>query len=179
MSACTIFTLDQDVCYWSIFWMFYPFPNEKYFTLPNYKSLQTTISNFMKMAESSLQWLKTLWEKEKFLVTCSVFQRLLLQTHKNQGLFGKGLTTSERHDYHKIPTYNDPEKEAFQKYCGKRKKCWFPAFSPFPTRFSTLFNSNFIFWVPFILSSANAFNLNQSGIVLFGKELYKMDFMDQ
>ena len=40
---------------------------------------------------------KTLWEKEKLLITRnfsfshSVFKRLLLQTRKNQGLFGKGL----------------------------------------------------------------------------------------
>ena len=39
-----------------------------------------------------------LLEKEKLLVTSnfsfshSVFKRLLLQTRKNQGLFGKGLT---------------------------------------------------------------------------------------
>ena len=27
------------------------------------------------------------------------------------------------------------------KYCGKRRKCWLPAFSPFPTMFSyTLFS---------------------------------------
>ena len=40
---------------------------------------------------------KTLWEKEKLLITSnfsfshSVFKRLVLQTRKNQGLFGKGL----------------------------------------------------------------------------------------
>ena len=40
---------------------------------------------------------KTLWEKEKLLVTSnfsfsySVFERLVLRTRKNQGLFGKGL----------------------------------------------------------------------------------------
>ena len=39
-----------------------------------------------------------MWEKEKLLVTSnfsfshSVFKRLLLQTHKIQGLFGKGLS---------------------------------------------------------------------------------------
>ena len=39
--------------------------------------------------------IKTLWEKEKFLVTGNfsfsngVFKRLLLQTHKKQGFFGK------------------------------------------------------------------------------------------
>ena len=50
------------------------------------------------MAESSSSGKKTLWEKEKLLVTSnfsfshSVFKRLVLQTCKNQGLFGKGLT---------------------------------------------------------------------------------------
>ena len=49
------------------------------------------------MTESSLKGLKTLWEKEKLLVTSnfsfshSVFKRLLPQTCENQGLFGKGL----------------------------------------------------------------------------------------
>ena len=51
----------------------------------------------MKKAESLPNRLKTLLEKEKFLITSSfsssliVFKRLILQTHKNQGLFGKGL----------------------------------------------------------------------------------------
>ena len=50
------------------------------------------------MVESSPNDKKTLWEKEKLLITSnfsfshSVFKRLVLQTHKNQGLFGKGLT---------------------------------------------------------------------------------------
>ena len=41
---------------------------------------------------------KTLREKEKLLITSnfsfshSVFQKLVLQTSQNQGLFGKGLT---------------------------------------------------------------------------------------
>ena len=49
------------------------------------------------MAESSPNRLKTLWKKEKVLVTSnfyfsnSVFKSLELQTRKNQGLFGKGL----------------------------------------------------------------------------------------
>ena len=50
------------------------------------------------MAEESPKELKTLWEKEKLIVTSnfsfseSVFKRLVLQIGKNQGLFGKGLT---------------------------------------------------------------------------------------
>ena len=31
--------------------LFIPFPNDKFLTLPNSKSLQTTVSNVMKMAE--------------------------------------------------------------------------------------------------------------------------------
>ena len=51
----------------------------------------------MKRMESSLKGQKTLWEKEKLLVMSNfsfshhVFKGLVLQTHKNQGLFGKGL----------------------------------------------------------------------------------------
>ena len=49
------------------------------------------------MAESSPKGWKTLREKEKLLITSnfcfshSVFKRLELQTHKSQGLFGKGF----------------------------------------------------------------------------------------
>ena len=57
------------------------------------------------MAESPANGQKTLWEKEKLLVTSnfsfshSVFKRLTLQTHKNQGLFGKGLNIVEISPY--------------------------------------------------------------------------------
>ena len=54
-------------------------------------------TKLMNMVESSpIDW-KTLWEKEKLLVTSnfsffhSVFKRFVLQTRKNQGLFGKRL----------------------------------------------------------------------------------------
>ena len=43
---------------------------------------------------------------------------------------------SESH-YLTIPTLA-PEEEGFGKHLGKRRKCWKPAFSPFPTVFSTL-----------------------------------------
>ena len=51
------------------------------------------------MAASSPKGKKTLWEKEKLLVTSNfsfshcVFKRLVPQTCKNQGLFGKGIRT--------------------------------------------------------------------------------------
>ena len=44
--------------------------------------------------------------------------------------------------YHTIPTFNDLENESFSKHCGKRRKCWLPAFSPFPTMLSALPKSN-------------------------------------
>ena len=49
------------------------------------------------MSENSPKWIENTLEKEKLLVTSnfsfpSAFKRLKLQTHKNQGLFGKGLT---------------------------------------------------------------------------------------
>ena len=47
-----------------------------------------TISNLIKMVESSPNGLKTLWEKQKLLVT-SVLS--VLQTCENTGYFRKGL----------------------------------------------------------------------------------------
>ena len=67
------------------------------------KRFQTTILILMKMAESSPKEKKTLWEKEKLLVMSnvsfshSVFKRLVPQTCKNKGLFGKGLSGTVRH----------------------------------------------------------------------------------
>ena len=79
---------------------FNSFPNDKFYNLRNWKSLQTTILSLMKMGESSPKGLKTLLEKRKLFVTSnfsfsqSVFKSVLLQTRKNQGLFGKGLTST-------------------------------------------------------------------------------------
>ena len=58
------------------------------------------------MSESSPNRWKTLWEKEKLLLTSNfsfshgVFKRLLLQTRKNQGLFGKELNMAEQLKFH-------------------------------------------------------------------------------
>ena len=67
-----------------------PFPNDKFKTFPNTKCLQTTVSNLMKTTEKSPNGFKTLWEKEKLLVTSnfsfshSVFRRL--EDRLNPGL---------------------------------------------------------------------------------------------
>ena len=72
--------------------------------------------------------------------------------------------------YLTIPTFNDPEKEGLENR-GKTRKCWLPAFSPFPTIISTLPKTNFNFSVTFILSSPNAFNLDKFKNLLVGKKL--------
>ena len=40
--------------------------------------------------------------------------------------------------YLTIATVKNNEKEDFGKHCWKRRKCWIPAFSPFPTMLSIL-----------------------------------------
>ena len=40
--------------------------------------------------------------------------------------------------YHTIPTFNYLEEGGFGKHFGERRKCWLPAFSPFPSIFLTL-----------------------------------------
>ena len=65
--------------------------------------------------------------------------------------------------------FNDAEEEGFRKHCGKRRKCWQPAFSPFPTMFSNLQGTNFVIYAIFKMSSANAFNSDQSKIFCLGK----------
>ena len=71
---------------------------------------------------------------------------------------------------HTMPTFNNHENEAFKKLCRKMGKCWLPEFSPFPTMLYTLPTTKFNFLVTFILSSANASDLDQSEMLSFGKE---------
>ena len=64
------------------------FPNNKFWTLPNWKSLKMIIW---------WKWQKVLqmhWKHGNFSFSHNVFKRLVLQTHENQGLFGKGLKES-------------------------------------------------------------------------------------
>ena len=73
-----------------------------------------------------------------------------------------------------IPYFNNPEKEACEKHHGKGRKFWWPAFSSFPTMFSTHPRKNFSCIITFILSSVNAFILDQSKNLSFGKELMSL-----
>ena len=185
--------LEFTICGWTSFWndqnVFSPFPNDKFQTLPNQRSLKTTILSLMKIAKSYPKGLKSLWENEKLLVLSNfsfshrVFQRLLLQTRKNQGLFGKGITLNMilfwifkdwnvffryfrlrsgckwlTHS-HTITPFDAPGKQAFWKHCGKRRYCSWRAISAFPTVFSTHLDNFLPFSSNLKLSSANSFSL--------------------
>ena len=93
------------------------------------------------------------------------------QNHSPKGLINIELFGFQLLNHEIILIFNDPEIEGFRKHCGKRRKCWKPAFSPFPTIFSTLSERKIIISVTFISSSANVFSLVQSKILLCGKEL--------
>ena len=74
-----------------------PIPKQQILDSSKLKEFAEDNSELMKTAERSLKGWKTLWEKEKLLLTSNfsfshgVFKRLVLQIHKNKGLFGKGL----------------------------------------------------------------------------------------
>ena len=72
---------------------------------------------------------------------------------------------------HAISTFDDHKEEGFGKHCGKRRKCWLPALSSFPTVFLSLLQREIIILAMFNLSSANTFNLVMSKNLLFGKGL--------
>ena len=73
---------------------------------------------------------------KQFSFPHSVFKRIILQTRNNKGLHGKGL-----------------------KHGGKRGKCWYPAFSTFPTIFSTLSRREVLILATIDLLSVNSMNL--------------------
>ena len=69
-------------------------------------------------------------------------------------------------------TFNNPKEElALENTVGKGENDCNQHFSLFPTVFSTLSRKEIIILTTSILSSANAFNLHQAKILLFGNEL--------
>ena len=116
-------------------------PNDKFLDLSKLKEFAEDNFQFDKNGKKFSKRVENTVKKEKLLVTSnfycfhSGFKRLVLQTHKNQGLFGKGLNCSlknafnldkytfwqfviELNLYHTIPNSNDPEKQSFWKLCG-------------------------------------------------------------
>ena len=74
-----------------------------------------------------------MWEKEKLLImrnfsiSCSVFQRHMLQTCKNKGLFRKELTDNNFAENKLTLSQTSPDFymttiQVFRKHCGKKEK---------------------------------------------------------
>ena len=96
-------------------------------------------------------YLKTLWEKnEKMLVTSNFsfsnyvlhsFQEIIISMAINKYF---QFCCVQIHVKRLALYLTVSQKEAFCKYCGERRKCWYkPAFSAFPSMFSTILKSIF------------------------------------
>ena len=122
------------------------------FNCSKFKGFSDDTFLLSKMARFFFQRRESILEKEKMLVSIfSPFPKMF-------------LTLS-----YKILTFIDPIIRGLLKTLWEKEK-W-PAFSSSPTIFSILSQREIIILAAFNLSSANAFNLVQSKISLFGKEL--------
>ena len=65
-------------------------------------------------------------------------------------------------------------KRANENMVGKGKNASNKYFSPFPTMFSNFSKMEIIIWATFMLLTENGFSMEQSKILLFGKELNGM-----
>ena len=135
------------------------------FILSSANAFDLDQSRILSFGKDFMQWsairidLSTLHGSKPFY-----FWSFFLLLDKNEFLYGSSIVMSWylRHMasnyaltlYHASPTFNDPRNEGVWKHYGKRRKCCSPAFSPFPTMFSTRPGTNFNFWVPLFLSSA-------------------------
>ena len=122
------------------------------------------LKNFLDWNETQLFWLGD----------PSALANQSCVSFKSQNFFSIGL----KHFlnlYHTFPTFHDPGTESFWKHCGRGKKYWLPAFSPFPTMFSILSRTSFNFLFTFVFLSASLFNLGQSKILSCSKDLRMAD----
>ena len=136
-------TLKQQIT-----WFFFFFVVLTLFQTTNFRLFQTQgvctqqFQNWWKWCKIVLKGRKHCGKRRKLLgmsdfsFSKSVFNRPELLTCKNKGLFGKGLKYFN--PFPNNPWFLWPTKEGFWKYRGKMRKCWWPAFSPFPTMVSFL-----------------------------------------
>ena len=127
-------------------------PNDSFLTGPYSKHLQRTNQILLKLWILSWIGLKTLWEKEKMLVTSifsfshNVFKSFLFQGCLKSGLFGKGLMQEYKYkDYGKRsflvkcnfsfchivfnplphnPEFNNPAENTSENIVGKGKNAY-------------------------------------------------------
>ena len=166
---------------------FNPLPDNKILPLSKLKAFADNNFDVAQIAKVFSCRVENIMEKgenagfQHFLLFPVFSQGFFLRVVKTPWLFGTGLKYEKvlwgkwEHTvflstfkvphccltlYHTIPTFNNPEKEGLENR-GKMRKCWLPAFSPFPTIISTLAKTNFNFSVTFSLSTPNAFNLDK------------------
>ena len=72
--------------------------------------------------------------------------------------------------YLTMATVKDTEKEAFGKHCWKRGKWWIPAISSFFSNDAFYPMTDNTVHVAYSFWSTNAFNLDKSRILQYGKE---------
>ena len=139
--------------------------NEQFLVFPQcFLPVWITFFHFRQIWNCRLETL-SVWKSIKFVV----WEWLKVKTAIKIHLHYKYHTILTL--YHTITTFNDPEERAFWKHYGKRRKCWLPAFSPFLIMFSISPKTNVNFSATFIMSSANALNLDRSKNLSSGKEL--------
>ena len=84
----------------------HPFPNDKIKSLPNGKILQTTVVRFDKNGGKFSRMVENtigngeIARYEQSLLFSQCFQKTVLQTSKNKGLTGKGLTVKHSKLYY-------------------------------------------------------------------------------
>ena len=82
-----------------------------------------------------------------YLIQVNTFLHVLVF----QQCFQKHLYSGPLTPYQTIPGLKHHGEESLFKTLFERRKCWYPAFSHFPTMFSMLWKINCSFWVPFCL----------------------------
>ena len=121
-----------------------------------------------------------------FLLFPQCFKRLVLQTCNNTGSFGRGLeaevgiksnplgiSNSFPHNDHLLTRLG---KKPFENIVGKGENAVHQHFLLFPKCFLLLSKTEMIISVIFILSSANAFNLDKVKILTSGNGLWEKAF---
>ena len=124
-----------------------PFPHNKILDLTKLKAFADDKWNVTKIVISVFEIVENIVGKGEIACTSNfsfshnVFKRLLSQMRQKVSLCGNGLiliSSSLRPSPTQKMGLNPPPKKGFGKHCGKRRKCWCLAVSPFPTVFSTL-----------------------------------------
>ena len=141
---------------------FNPFPNNKFL---DGTKLKAFADNKLDNKLNNAKMMISVFDREENSVgkgenTC--YQNFLLFPVFSKAIFFRVVESSDcvvksKTVNHTILTFYDSKKEAFSIHCGNREKCWYPAFSPFPTMFSNPFHNKFLFFSHIYFVVCNCF----------------------